>query len=79
MESENSPIWFSIGKLTVAGPFDRHYLVIPVEHIATVKDLRRRAEDYSLGKKDPNESDYYVVKTLQSVISNFSLSYVSYG
>lgn len=26
----------------------RHYLVIPVEHIATVKDLRRRPEDYSL-------------------------------
>ncbi|RVW50551.1 Bifunctional adenosine 5'-phosphosulfate phosphorylase/adenylylsulfatase HINT4 [Vitis vinifera] len=26
----------------------RHYLVIPVEHIATVKDLQRRAEDYSL-------------------------------
>ncbi|GLT91057.1 hypothetical protein SLE2022_089660 [Rubroshorea leprosula] len=26
----------------------RHYLVIPVEHIPTVKDLRRRSEDYSL-------------------------------
>ncbi|KAK9052326.1 hypothetical protein SSX86_028955 [Deinandra increscens subsp. villosa] len=26
----------------------RHYLVIPVEHIATVKDLQRRTEDYSL-------------------------------
>ncbi|XP_024994476.1 bifunctional adenosine 5'-phosphosulfate phosphorylase/adenylylsulfatase HINT4 isoform X3 [Cynara cardunculus var. scolymus] len=26
----------------------RHYLVIPVDHIATVKDLRRRTEDYSL-------------------------------
>ncbi|XP_023769073.1 bifunctional adenosine 5'-phosphosulfate phosphorylase/adenylylsulfatase HINT4 isoform X3 [Lactuca sativa] len=26
----------------------RHYLVIPVEHIATVKSLRRRTEDYSL-------------------------------
>lgn len=27
----------------------RHYLVIPIEHIPTVKDLRRRAEDFSLG------------------------------
>ncbi|GKV38055.1 hypothetical protein SLEP1_g46005 [Rubroshorea leprosula] len=26
----------------------RHYLVIPVEHIPTVKDLQRRSEDYSL-------------------------------
>ncbi|GAB2274166.1 Bifunctional adenosine 5'-phosphosulfate phosphorylase/adenylylsulfatase hint4 [Dionaea muscipula] len=26
----------------------RHYLVIPVEHISTVKDLQRRPEDYSL-------------------------------
>lgn len=26
----------------------RHYLVIPVEHIPTVKDLGRRSEDYSL-------------------------------
>ncbi|KAK3039471.1 hypothetical protein RJ639_028053 [Escallonia herrerae] len=26
----------------------RHYLVIPVEHIATVKDLKRRTEDVSL-------------------------------
>ncbi|KAF5178124.1 Histidine triad nucleotide-binding protein [Thalictrum thalictroides] len=26
----------------------RHYLVIPVEHISTVKDLRRRTEDYNL-------------------------------
>ncbi|KAJ0104936.1 hypothetical protein Patl1_18494 [Pistacia atlantica] len=26
----------------------RHYLVIPVEHIPTVKDLQRRHEDYSL-------------------------------
>ncbi|GMH09533.1 hypothetical protein Nepgr_011374 [Nepenthes gracilis] len=26
----------------------RHYLVIPVEHIPTVKDLQRRPEDYSL-------------------------------
>ncbi|KAI7751283.1 hypothetical protein M8C21_003875 [Ambrosia artemisiifolia] len=26
----------------------RHYLVIPVEHIATVKDLQRRPQDYSL-------------------------------
>ncbi|GKV50154.1 hypothetical protein SLEP1_g56867 [Rubroshorea leprosula] len=26
----------------------RHYLVIPVEHIPSVKDLRRRSEDYSL-------------------------------
>ncbi|KAI3727463.1 hypothetical protein L6452_16077 [Arctium lappa] len=27
---------------------NRHYLVIPVDHIATVKDLGRRTEDYSL-------------------------------
>lgn len=27
----------------------RHYLVIPVDHIPTVKDLQRRPEDYSLG------------------------------
>ncbi|KAK3041099.1 hypothetical protein RJ639_026896 [Escallonia herrerae] len=27
---------------------NRHYLVIPVEHIATVKDLKRRTEDVSL-------------------------------
>ncbi|KAF9603722.1 hypothetical protein IFM89_037485 [Coptis chinensis] len=27
----------------------RHYLVIPVEHISTVKDLQRRTEDYNLG------------------------------
>ncbi|KAJ7952499.1 histidine triad nucleotide-binding protein 3 [Quillaja saponaria] len=26
----------------------RHYLVIPVEHISTVKDLKRKAEDYTL-------------------------------
>ncbi|KAL6986026.1 Bifunctional adenosine 5'-phosphosulfate phosphorylase/adenylylsulfatase hint4 [Sarracenia purpurea var. burkii] len=26
----------------------RHYLVIPVEHIPTVKDLQRRTEDFSL-------------------------------
>ncbi|PWA37547.1 bifunctional adenosine 5'-phosphosulfate phosphorylase/adenylylsulfatase HINT4 [Artemisia annua] len=26
----------------------RHYLVIPVEHIATVKDLQPRTQDYSL-------------------------------
>ncbi|KAL3737974.1 hypothetical protein ACJRO7_019495 [Eucalyptus globulus] len=26
----------------------RHYLVIPVEHISTVRDLKRRAEDYTL-------------------------------
>ncbi|XP_062146026.1 bifunctional adenosine 5'-phosphosulfate phosphorylase/adenylylsulfatase HINT4 [Alnus glutinosa] len=26
----------------------RHYLVIPVEHIPSVKDLKRRTEDYSL-------------------------------
>ncbi|KAK3224888.1 hypothetical protein Dsin_004750 [Dipteronia sinensis] len=26
----------------------RHYLVIPVDHISTVKDLQRREEDYSL-------------------------------
>nr|XP_043616983.1 bifunctional adenosine 5'-phosphosulfate phosphorylase/adenylylsulfatase HINT4 [Erigeron canadensis]XP_043616984.1 bifunctional adenosine 5'-phosphosulfate phosphorylase/adenylylsulfatase HINT4 [Erigeron canadensis] len=26
----------------------RHYLVIPVEHIATVKDLRRTTEDHTL-------------------------------
>uniref|UniRef100_A0A5B7BPB4 Putative histidine triad nucleotide-binding protein 3 isoform X2 n=1 Tax=Davidia involucrata TaxID=16924 RepID=A0A5B7BPB4_DAVIN len=26
----------------------RHYLVIPVEHISTVKDLQRRTEDFSL-------------------------------
>ncbi|CAN6460813.1 unnamed protein product [Victoria cruziana] len=26
----------------------KHYLVIPVEHISTVKDLQRRAEDYLL-------------------------------
>ncbi|GAB4858037.1 Bifunctional adenosine 5'-phosphosulfate phosphorylase/adenylylsulfatase hint4 [Ancistrocladus abbreviatus] len=26
----------------------RHYLVIPVEHIPTVKDLQKRPEDYSL-------------------------------
>ncbi|XP_058085998.1 bifunctional adenosine 5'-phosphosulfate phosphorylase/adenylylsulfatase HINT4 [Magnolia sinica] len=26
----------------------RHYLVIPVEHISTVKDLQRRSEDYHL-------------------------------
>ncbi|KAJ0047543.1 hypothetical protein Pint_15877 [Pistacia integerrima] len=30
----------------------RHYLVIPVEHIPTVKDLQRRHEDYSLGKEN---------------------------
>ncbi|KAL6530909.1 Bifunctional adenosine 5'-phosphosulfate phosphorylase/adenylylsulfatase hint4 [Orobanche gracilis] len=27
----------------------RHYLVIPVEHISTVKDLKRSPEDFSLG------------------------------
>lgn len=26
----------------------RHYLVIPIAHIPTVKDLRRRSEDFSL-------------------------------
>ncbi|XP_073301863.1 bifunctional adenosine 5'-phosphosulfate phosphorylase/adenylylsulfatase HINT4 [Primulina huaijiensis] len=26
----------------------RHYLVIPIEHIPTVKDLQRRSEDFSL-------------------------------
>ncbi|KAJ8764731.1 hypothetical protein K2173_009116 [Erythroxylum novogranatense] len=26
----------------------RHYLIIPVEHIPTTKDLQRRDEDYSL-------------------------------
>ncbi|XP_061357881.1 bifunctional adenosine 5'-phosphosulfate phosphorylase/adenylylsulfatase HINT4 [Gastrolobium bilobum] len=26
----------------------RHYLVVPVEHIPTVKDLQRKTEDYSL-------------------------------
>ncbi|XP_068306866.1 bifunctional adenosine 5'-phosphosulfate phosphorylase/adenylylsulfatase HINT4 isoform X2 [Pyrus communis] len=26
----------------------RHYLVVPVDHIPTVKDLQRRPEDYSL-------------------------------
>ncbi|XP_008786964.2 bifunctional adenosine 5'-phosphosulfate phosphorylase/adenylylsulfatase HINT4 [Phoenix dactylifera] len=26
----------------------RHYLVIPIEHISTVKDLRKRTEDYQL-------------------------------
>ncbi|XP_021685838.2 bifunctional adenosine 5'-phosphosulfate phosphorylase/adenylylsulfatase HINT4 isoform X2 [Hevea brasiliensis] len=26
----------------------RHYLVIPVEHISTVRNLRRREEDYTL-------------------------------
>ncbi|KAJ8632176.1 hypothetical protein MRB53_025512 [Persea americana] len=26
----------------------KHYLVIPVEHISTVKDLQRRTEDYHL-------------------------------
>ncbi|KAL8103197.1 hypothetical protein AgCh_027655 [Apium graveolens] len=26
----------------------RHYLVIPVEHISTVNDLKRRPEDFSL-------------------------------
>ncbi|CAN1174609.1 Bifunctional adenosine 5'-phosphosulfate phosphorylase/adenylylsulfatase HINT4 [Linum perenne] len=26
----------------------KHYLVIPVKHIATVNDLRRREEDYTL-------------------------------
>lgn len=26
----------------------RHYLVIPVEHISTVRDLQRRKEDYTL-------------------------------
>lgn len=29
---------------------DSHYLVIPVEHIPTVKDLKRRPEDLSLGR-----------------------------
>lgn len=28
---------------------DRHYLVIPVEHISTVDHLQRTAEDYQLG------------------------------
>lgn len=27
----------------------RHFLVIPKEHIPTVRNLQRRAEDYSLG------------------------------
>uniref|UniRef100_A0A1D1YZK4 Histidine triad nucleotide-binding protein 3 n=1 Tax=Anthurium amnicola TaxID=1678845 RepID=A0A1D1YZK4_9ARAE len=26
----------------------RHYLVVPVDHIATVNDLQRRTEDYQL-------------------------------
>ena len=30
-------------------PLYRHYLVIPKEHIPTVRNLQRRAEDYSLG------------------------------
>lgn len=30
-------------------PFCRHFLVIPKEHIPTVRNLQRRAEDYSLG------------------------------
>lgn len=30
--------------------FTRHYLVIPVEHIPTVKHLQRKTEDYHLGK-----------------------------
>lgn len=30
-------------------PLCRHYLVIPKEHIPTVRNLQRRAEDYSLG------------------------------
>lgn len=30
----------------------RHYLVIPIWHIPTVKNLHRRSEDYSLGKKN---------------------------
>ncbi|RRT73422.1 hypothetical protein B296_00031620 [Ensete ventricosum] len=30
--------------------FTRHYLVIPVEHIPTVKHLQRRTEDYHLEK-----------------------------
>ncbi|KAH7514167.1 hypothetical protein FEM48_Zijuj11G0059900 [Ziziphus jujuba var. spinosa] len=27
---------------------DRHYLVIPVEHIPTVRDIQKRSEDYTL-------------------------------
>lgn len=31
--------------------WNRHYLVIPIEHIPTVKDLQQRSKDFLLGKK----------------------------
>lgn len=40
---------------------DRHYLVVPVEHISTVKDLQKREEDFALGNGnsgDDNELNY---------------------
>ncbi|WVZ12965.1 hypothetical protein V8G54_017495 [Vigna mungo] len=38
----------------------RHYLVVPVTHIPTVKDLQRKPDDHSLGK----ETHSWVGKTL---------------
>ncbi|KAI7987222.1 Bifunctional adenosine 5'-phosphosulfate phosphorylase/adenylylsulfatase HINT4 [Camellia lanceoleosa] len=35
-------------KTSIPQHSDRHYLVVPVEHIPTVKDLQRRTEDFSL-------------------------------
>ncbi|XP_028093161.1 bifunctional adenosine 5'-phosphosulfate phosphorylase/adenylylsulfatase HINT4-like isoform X2 [Camellia sinensis] len=35
-------------KTSILQHSDRHYLVVPVEHIPTVKDLQRRTEDHSL-------------------------------
>ncbi|GMQ04914.1 hypothetical protein CsSME_00050153 [Camellia sinensis var. sinensis] len=41
--------WFIIQDFKHCTPRqNRHYLVVPVEHIPTVKDLQRRTEDFSL-------------------------------
>jgi len=36
----------------------RHYLVVPVAHIPTVKDLQRKADDHSLGKQTRGWSQF---------------------
>ncbi|XVF10828.1 hypothetical protein REPUB_Repub07fG0217100 [Reevesia pubescens] len=50
--SSSTPLLHSDDKVVVFQDIKpsafRHYLVIPVEHIPTVKDLQRRDEDYTL-------------------------------
>ncbi|KEH27462.1 scavenger mRNA decapping enzyme carboxy-term-binding protein [Medicago truncatula] len=66
----------------------RHYLVVPVEHIPTVKDLQRRTEDYSLvshmldvGKmllvRDaPHSKQYRVRYNINKCFFNTTLNYL---